>query len=57
LRLELQREAIETIKSIAQFMIAMEERSRKKSREQTLQWAQSFANELKARRPFDVQEN
>ncbi len=38
-------------------MIAMEERSRKKSREQTLQWAQSFANELKARRPFDVQEN
>ncbi len=53
----MQREAIETIKSIAQFMIAMEERSRKKSREQTLQWAQSFANELKARRPFDVQEN
>jgi hypothetical protein len=40
LKLELQWEPIETTKSIAQSMIAMEERSQKKSRNQTLQLAQ-----------------
>jgi hypothetical protein len=57
LKLELEREAIETIKSIAQSMIGMEERSRKKSRKQTLQLAQIFVVELRIRRLFDVQEN
>jgi hypothetical protein len=56
LKLELQREIIETPKSIAQFMIVMEERSRKKSREQTLQLAQIFVVEFRARRPLNVQE-
>jgi hypothetical protein len=36
LKLGLQKEGIETTKSIAQSMIAMEERSRKESRKQTL---------------------
>jgi hypothetical protein len=57
LKLELQKEAIETIKSIAQSMIVMEERSRKKSREQTLQLAQFFVVEFRVRHPPDVQEN
>jgi hypothetical protein len=57
LKLELQREAIETTKSIAQSMITMEERSREKSKNQTLQLAQNFATKLRARRPPDVQEN
>jgi hypothetical protein len=35
----------------------MEERSRKESREQTLQSAQIFEAELKARRPLGVQKN
>jgi hypothetical protein len=48
-KLELQKEAIETTKSIAQSMIAMEERSRKENRKQTLQLAQFFAVELRAR--------
>jgi hypothetical protein len=39
LKLELQKEAIETTKSIAQSMITMEEWSRKESKEQTLQLA------------------
>jgi hypothetical protein len=41
-KLELQREAIETTKSIAQSMTTMEKIYRKKSREQTLQLAQFF---------------
>ncbi len=49
LKLKLQKEAIETTKSIAQSMIAMEERSRKESRKQTLQLAQIFATELKVK--------
>jgi hypothetical protein len=49
LKLKLQKEAIETTKSIAQSMIAMEERSRKESRKQTLQLAQIFAIELKVK--------
>jgi hypothetical protein len=57
LKLELQREAIETIKFIAQSMIAMEERSRKENREQTLQMAQIFVAKLKAKCLPDVQEN
>jgi hypothetical protein len=57
LKLELQREAIDIIKSIAQSMIAMEERSRKKSRKQTLQLAQIFTTKLKAKHPPNVQEN
>jgi hypothetical protein len=57
LKLELQREEIETIKSIAQSMIGMEERSRKKSREQTSQLAQIFVVELRTRHPPNVQEN
>jgi hypothetical protein len=57
LKLELEREAIETIKSIAQSMIGMEERSRKKSRKQTLQLAQIFTTKLKAKHPPNVQEN
>jgi hypothetical protein len=40
LKLELQREAIETTKSIAQFLIVMEERFRKGSKKQTLQLTQ-----------------
>jgi hypothetical protein len=36
LKLELQREAIEITKSIAQSMIEMEERSKQESREQIL---------------------
>ncbi len=48
LKLELQREAIETTKSIAQFMITMEERSRKESREQTLQLAQIFVAHIQS---------
>jgi hypothetical protein len=35
----------------------MEERSRKESREQTLQLAQIFVIELRVRHLFDVQEN
>jgi hypothetical protein len=38
-------------------MIAMEKKYRKESREQTLQLAQIFPTELKARRPPNVQEN
>jgi hypothetical protein len=57
LKLELQREAIETIKSIAQSMIAMEERFRKESREQTLQLAQFFVAEFGSIHPLDVQKN
>jgi hypothetical protein len=57
LKLELQKEAIETTKSIAQSMIAIEERSRKENRKQTLQLAQSFTIKFKTRCPFDVQEN
>jgi hypothetical protein len=57
LKLELQREAIETTKSIAQSMITMEERSRKESKKQTLQLTQIFAVKLGARCPLDVQEN
>ncbi len=57
LKLELQREAIDIIKSIAQSMSAMEERSRKKSRKQTLQLAQIFTTKLKAKHPPNVQEN
>jgi hypothetical protein len=57
LKLELQREAIETTKSTAQSMIAMEERFRKENREQTLQLAQIFVAEFKARRSPNVQEN
>ncbi len=48
LKLELQREAIETIKSIAQFMITMEKRSRKESREQTLELAQIFVTRIQS---------
>ncbi len=57
LKLELQREAIETTKSIAQSVIVMEEWSRKKSREQTLKLAQIFVVKLRSRHPFDVLEN
>jgi hypothetical protein len=57
LKLELQREAIEITKSIVQSMIAMEERFRKESGEQTLQLAQFFVIELRTRCPLDVQEN
>jgi hypothetical protein len=38
-------------------MITMEEWSRKESKKQTLQLAQIFVVELRARHPFDVQEN
>jgi hypothetical protein len=38
-------------------MIAMEERSRKKNKKQTLQLAQIFVVELRAKCPLDVQEN
>jgi len=57
LKLELQREAIETTKSIAQFLITMEERSRKGSRKQTLQLTQIFVAKFRAKHPPDVQEN
>jgi hypothetical protein len=57
LKLELQKEAIEITKSITQSMIAMEERFKKESKEQTLQLAQFFVVELRARHPLDVQEN
>ncbi len=57
LKLELQREAIKTTKSIVQSMIAIEEWSRKESKKQTLQLAQFFTIELKTRCPLDVQEN
>jgi hypothetical protein len=55
LKFELQRDAIETTKSIAQSMIALEEWSRKKSRKQILQLAQIFVIKLRTRRLFDVQ--
>jgi hypothetical protein len=55
LKLELQREAIENTKFIAQSLIAIDERSRKESKEQTLQLAQIFTTKFKARRPLDVQ--
>jgi len=57
LKLELQREAIETTKSITQSMITMEKRSRKESRKQTLQLAKFFVIEFKTRCPLDVLEN
>jgi hypothetical protein len=54
LKLELQREAIETTKSIAQFLIAMEKRSRKGSRKQTLQLTQIFVAKFRAKHSPDV---
>jgi septal ring factor EnvC (AmiA/AmiB activator) len=54
LKLELQREVIETTKSIAQSMIAIEKRSRKESRNQTLQLAQILATKFKVKRLPDV---
>jgi hypothetical protein len=57
LKLELQREAIETTKFIAQSMIAIKKRSKNENREQTSQLAQIFAPEFKAKHLFDVQKN
>ncbi len=57
LKLELQREAIETTKSIAQSMIGMEKWSRKKVENKLYKLAQFFVVKFKVRHSFDVQEN
>jgi hypothetical protein len=57
LKLELEREAIETTKSIAQSMIVTKEGFRKENRKQILQLAQILTTKFKIRCPPNVQKN